>query len=251
MSQNTNQTSCPACNGQDFDEEFDEFDAVCDNCGFVIHDKSSTYELEHTPFADDSNQTNKKDWLSFCQVTNATEKRIAIAFDHLEEIANRFEINDQVRLEAADLYCDGMRLGLTDGRDTKCFVTACVRLASLKHSEPIPIDRLISDEDVEGEKFRASRLTLEDELEMKIEAQPPSSYITFIKNELSISESAITEADKILNEQIESEDLAGKNPAGIAAAAVYLGSNVTQKEVGDAVGLSSETIRKRADDLKF
>jgi transcription initiation factor TFIIB len=86
---------------------------------------------------------------------------------------------------------------------------------------------------------------------MKIEAQPPSSYITFIKNELSISESAITEADKILNEQIESEDLAGKNPAGIAAAAVYLGSNVTQKEVGDAVGLSSETIRKRVDELKF
>lgn len=98
MSQNTNQTSSPACNGQDLDEEFDEFDAVCDNFGFVIHDKSNTYELKHMPFADDSNQTDKKDWLSFCQVINATEKRITIAFDHLEEIADRFEINDQVRL---------------------------------------------------------------------------------------------------------------------------------------------------------
>jgi len=79
--------------------------------------------------------------------------------------------------------------------------------------------------------------------------------IARISSKLKITEKTKRFAAKILKETQERKESAGKDPMGLAAAALYLscvknGMSVTQREIADVAGVTEVTIRNRYKGIK-
>lgn len=243
--------SCPVCGTDDVDDSVESLEAVCEGCGFVIREDANSVSLEWNVGEKTFQPAEEKDWLSACRVRNATEQQLAEAFNELEDFISHLGLPDEIREAAVDLYCDAFRAELTDGRKTTCVVAACLRLASRQADRPIPKSRLTDFTGVDETKFHRSDLALCDELDIKPRLPTPNEYIPFLQTQLVLSDGVWEAAERILTTVEGTQPFVGKDPAGIAAGAVYLSQEEnTQWDVAEAVGLSTETVRQRIKQLR-
>src|SRR5438132_1114820 len=101
---------------------------------------------------------------------------------------------------------------------------------------------------------RCYRLLLR-ELDLKMPVVDPIKCVARIASKAGLSEKTKRKALQILKDAAEIEISAGKDPMGLAAAALYLscvmnGENKTQKDVAQAAGVTEVTIRNRYKGLK-
>lgn len=253
MSQTKNQpvTECPACASQQIDEAVDGFDGICEACGLVIEAGMDPVELDWKVTDDGSGQQEQDEWLALATIQNATEQRIVQAFETLEEFADRIDGSAEVRQKAAKTFCDAMRTETTDGREAACVIAACLRVASLRVNEPIPVGRLTEFNTVDQKKFRRSRVALQENLELQLQSPDPEDYLSFVRSALDLEKPEIGTVNSLLEGVAGQQSFVGKDPAGIVAAGVYLiHDEVTQAEVANAVGVSTETVRQRVKQLR-
>ena len=93
------------------------------------------------------------------------------------------------------------------------------------------------------------------ELDLKMPVTDSVQCIARIASKIGIQEKTKRFAIKVLKIAQENEASAGKDPMGLAAAALYLacitsGGNKTQKEISIASGVTEVTIRNRCAGLK-
>lgn len=245
--------ACPVCGTEDVDKSIESFEGVCESCGFVIREDRNPVSLDWEV----GKQTFRKpeemeeEWLSTCRVRNATEQQLAEAFNELENFINQIGLQDEIRERAVDLYCDAFRAELTDGRKTSCVVAACLRLASRRVGRPIPKSRLTEFSSVDETKFHSSDLALCDELDINPRLPTPKEFLPLLQTQLELAEEVWEAAERILTTVEGHQSFVGKDPAGVAAGAVYLSQEEnTQWDVAKAVGLSTETVRQRIKQLR-
>ena len=245
------QIACPVCESLEIDDSLDGLDGVCTACGFVIHDATNLTPPDWLYSSDTSQESESEDWITVCRVRNATEQQIAQAFASLENIADHLTLGADIRSEAADVYTDCFRLGTTDGRDTHCLVAVCLRVGSIRATYPVPVGRLIAAQDVDASQFRQSYSAVRDELNLAVEVPSPVEYLSFLSDGLSMDSVDVETARGALMDLSADPSLAGKDPVGIAGAAIYLSGNAyTQSDVAEATGVSTETIRQRVAQIQ-
>ena len=93
------------------------------------------------------------------------------------------------------------------------------------------------------------------ELDLKMPVVDPIKYLSRIASKAGISENVKRRALTILKDANRMEITAGKDPMGLAAAALYLscvinGENMTQKVIALASGVTEVTIRNRYKGLR-
>lgn len=243
--------SCPACEADEIDYSLEEFDGVCTTCGLVIHDSTAATAPDWSVIDDTDNSQEDENWLAASRVRNATEQQLTEAFKDLETVSDELELSHALRRSAAEVYCKGFLAGTTDGRDTTTVVAACVRISSLEGEQPIPASRLIESTDVDEQRFYLGYSALCDELERTPQTPKPESYLPFVTRDLSLDDEQLVASTRILEDIGGDQSLVGKDPAGIAGAAIYLtAEEITQQSVADASGVSTETIRQRVAQLR-
>jgi len=253
MSQQGTQTpeACPVCREGAFDDSHEAYAGVCVGCGYVIHEGIDPAPPDWLVTADDPNQQEEHDWSSFCCVHDATEQRLAEAFADIEAIADTLPISIELREKASGVYCDAFVAQTTDGRDTSCTVAASVRLASHDADQPIPTNRLTDCLSLSHSAFRSTMTALRGDLDLVLGVPAPIDYLPFLAEDLELTDTHVKAVRELLDEIADAPVLIGKDPCGIAAAAVYLIVNdLTQLEVADAVGVSIETVRQRTGTLR-
>ncbi|HIK01621.1 TPA: hypothetical protein H1008_00720, partial [archaeon] len=82
----------------------------------------------------------------------------------------------------------------------------------------------------------------------------PIDYISRFSSSLKLSPSVQEEAIKILKQAQEHDLVSGRGPTGVAAAAIYVSSTLsnekrTQREVAEVAGVTEVTIRNRYKEL--
>lgn len=242
--------NCPACESVAIDRSVEPLDGICDNCGLVIERGQDTLPLDWTVSEGGFISQTEQEWSDVCQIRNSTEKQLAKAFGRIEAISNRLAVPDGVREATVDLYCDGFREEVTDGRDTSCFVAACLRLGSRRINKPVPLGRIIEPSHIEKQKVHLSRLALSETLGLGFETPTPADYLPFLSLEFTLTEKEWSITESLLDSTEHKQEFIGKDPAGIAAGAVYLSAeHSTQSDVADAVGVSTETVRHRIEQL--
>ena len=243
--------SCPVCGTADIDDSLESFEGVCESCGFVIRENSDSISLQWDIGEGVFQHSDEKDWKSVCRVRNATEQQLAEAFNELERFTNQIGLSDDVRESAVDIYCDAFRAELTDGRKTACIVAACLRLASRRVGTPVPKSRLTDLSDVDEKKVHRSNLAVCDELDIEPRLPSPKEYLPFLQTQLELGEETLETAERILTTVEGHQSFVGKDPAGIAAGAVYLSRDeYTQWDVAERAGLATETVRQRIKQLR-
>ncbi len=93
------------------------------------------------------------------------------------------------------------------------------------------------------------------ELDIKVPSIDPMKCIIKIANRAKLSEKIQRVAMSTMNDAINKEISAGKDPMGLAAAVIYLscltvGEATTQREIAVAAGVTEVTIRTRFKDLQ-
>ncbi len=89
---------------------------------------------------------------------------------------------------------------------------------------------------------------------MKMPIDDPIDYVTKIAEKARVSSDVEGLAIKIIRDAKKKYATMGKDPSGLAAAALYIASKLkrekmTQKHLAKAAGLTEVTVRNRAKDL--
>jgi len=186
------------------------------------------------------------------------EKNINQALKILDDIANKMELPDKVKEAASKLYRDATEKGLTRGRSIESVVAATLYATCRVLKIPCTIDDIASylpskGADVKRDIARCYRLLVRD-LSLDIPVIEPELFVNRIVSALGLPDYVAVEAIRVLREARAKGVTAGKDPSGLAAAAVYLaalryGLRRTQKEIAHVAGVTEVTVRNRYKEL--
>ena len=193
------------------------------------------------------------------RAVSSIEKNVNQALRIIEEIVARLELPFQVKEEAARLYREAASKGLTRGRSIYSMVAATVYAACRKHKVPITLDEIakvfdLKEAPAKREIARNYRLLVRD-LNLEIPVIEPENFVHRIASALNLPDYVVVDAIKIVKKVRKLGLTAGKDPSGLAAAAVYLaalkhGLRKTQKEVAQIAGVTEVTVRNRYKEIE-
>ncbi len=188
------------------------------------------------------------------RVQSSIERNLAQAMNELDKLADLLHLPKNVREEAARIYRLAVEKGLVRGRSIENVVAAAIYAACRELKIPRTLDEIASHTRSERKDIaRCYRLLLK-ELDIKVKTSDPIDFIPRIAHALGLSGAVMRKAAELLNIAREKGITAGKDPAGLAAAAVYiaallLGERRTQKEVAQVAGVTEVTVRNRYKEL--
>jgi transcription initiation factor TFIIB len=252
---------CPDCNGTDLDESIETVDAICEGCGFAIHDIDNPAKLlEADPadgddldeFDDRRERSSQQEWAEVYTVTNGTQQRIAWAFEHLEDLADALALSEECKLRAATLVATSATENLIDGRPTDAVVAALASIAARDVGDPRPAAIVAKELDRDVDSLDRLVRSLHRELDLDYRGSPPEEYLPYLSEELGFAPGIERQARTLVDAAHHARVTNGKSPTGVAGAALYVASagERSQRDVAATVGISKETIRVRIKEFR-
>jgi transcription initiation factor TFIIB len=190
------------------------------------------------------------------RVEGKTSKKIVDALSQLNHMAALLNLPSQA-IETAATILKKIFATLQPRSDKlKILALTSIVLAARKHNIPIRVKELITRFDISEEeywKFMSEVYFKVNLGELKAYVDP-RKFLPSIVNNLGVSQKVFAIAAKIID-VLKREGLTeGKDPAGIAAASIYIASILadekrTQKQVAEAANVTEVTIRNRYRDI--
>ncbi|HIP57009.1 MAG TPA: transcription initiation factor IIB, partial [Ignisphaera aggregans] len=193
-------------------------------------------------------------WHTRTRMQSSVDRNLAQAIVELERIAEQLGLPRVVREEAAIIYRKAVEKELVRGRAIESVVAAALYAACRIHRIPRTLDEIAKyTRSGRKEVARCYRLLVR-ELGLRIPLVDPADYAHRIATMLGLSGATVRTAIEIIDKARRLGITAGKDPAGIAAAAVYIAALLnderrTQKEVAMAAGVTEVTVRNRYKEL--
>lgn len=194
-------------------------------------------------------------WDRRMQVHQPVDRNLRQALTELDRAADKLGLSEPVTEKAAYIYRKALERGLVRGRSISGIMAASIYVACRDTETPRTLKDVawataVNRKDV----ARCYRLLLR-EMDLRMPIADPAKRISRIASIAGISEKTKRRALGILKAAEEAEISAGKDPTGLAAAALYAasvleGDFVTQKDVARAANVTEVTIRNRYKGLK-
>jgi len=194
-------------------------------------------------------------WQIRSRVHSSIDRNLAQAMTELDRLSDKVNAPIPVKERAAVIYRKALDEGLVRGRSIAAIAAAslyaaCRITGTPRNLREISRASLVSKKDV----ARCYRLLLR-ELSIQMPIADPLVYISKISEKAGVPGHIQSYAVKILNEAKQKHVSAGKDPMGLAAAALYIacykaGEKKTQKDIADAAGVTEVTVRNRYKTLK-
>ena len=194
-------------------------------------------------------------WDSRSQVHEPLDRNFRQAFSELDRLKDKLALSNAVIEKTAYIYRKALDKSLVRGRSIPALVAASLYAACRNTQTPRTLTDVANGINIKRKDVaRCYRLLLR-ELDLKMPVVDPTKCVARIASISSLNEKTKRKALKFLDEATRIEVSAGKDPMGLAAAALYLacvmlGENKTQKDIAQAAGVTEVTIRNRYKDLK-
>jgi len=182
-------------------------------------------------------------------------RSLSQAMSELNRLADILHLPNSVRERAAVIYRRALEGDLIKGRTIAGFVAASVYAACRQARIPRSLQEISEASTRDHREMSRTYRYLLRELEIKMPVDYPMKYVSRIASKMGISRETDRLTVEILREAREKKALMGKDPRGIAAAALYMackfnGEGCTQKDVAEAAGTTEVTLRNRLRDLE-
>ncbi|SDF77587.1 transcription initiation factor IIB [Halorientalis regularis] len=193
-------------------------------------------------------------WNERFRTRDSKERNLKQALGEIDRMASALGLPKNVRETASVIYRRALDEDLLPGRSIEGVATASLYAAARQANTPRSIDEMITVSRVgEMEMTRTYRYIVR-ELNLEIQPADPESYVPRFASDLDLSDETERRARELLDSARETGLLSGKSPVGLAAAAVYAASlltneKVTQSEVSEVASISEVTIRNRYKEL--
>jgi len=194
-------------------------------------------------------------WQIRSRVHSSVDRNLAQAMAELDRLSDKLYIPGPIKEKAAVVYRKALERGLVRGRSIAAIAAASL-YAACRNSETPRTLREIAETSLVDKKdvARCYRLLLR-ELDMHMPIADPMTYISKIAESTGISGQTQGSAIKILRDAKKKRAASGKDPMGLAAAALYIAcllksEKKTQKDIAEAAGVTEVTVRNRYKSLK-
>ena len=194
-------------------------------------------------------------WQIRSRVHSSIDRNLAQAMAELDRLSDKVYIPPPIKEKAAVTYRKALDKGLVRGRSIAAIAAAALYAACRGSGTPRTL-REIAEASLVDKKdvARCYRLLLR-ELEVHMPIADPLTYVSKIAERTGISGRTQGLAIQILREAKSKRAAAGKDPMGLAAAALYIAclqnnEKKTQKDIAEAAGVTEVTVRNRYKTLK-
>jgi len=194
-------------------------------------------------------------WQIRSRVHSSVDRNLAQAMAELDRLSDKLYIPGPVKEKAAVIYRKALEKGLVRGRSIAAIAAAALHAACRNTETPRTL-REIAEASLVDKKdvARCYRLLLR-ELDIQMPIADPLTYISKIAERTGISGDTQGLAIKILRQARAKRAASGKDPMGLAAAALYIAclqnnEKKTQKDIAEAAGVTEVTVRNRYKSLK-
>lgn len=193
-------------------------------------------------------------WQRRIRVSNATERNLAYALGELDRMASGMGLPRNVRETGAMIYRKAVNKNLIRGRSIEGVVAASLYAACRQCGVPRTLDEIAGASRVSRKEIGRTYRFMTRELKLKLMPTRPQDYVSRFCSELKLSGEVQSKALDILKDATDKELTSGRGPTGVAAAAIYVASILsnerrTQREVADVAGVTEVTIRNRYKEL--
>jgi transcription initiation factor TFIIB len=194
-------------------------------------------------------------WQTRSRIDSSENRNLATAMSELNLMAEKLHLPLPVKEEAAVIYRRALDKGLVRGRSISAITAGSIYAACRVTRTQRTLRELSQHTSMDiKDVSRAYRLI---QKELRLQMPVPSSQLKVpkIAAKLGVSEDTQRRAVDILREAESLRATAGKDPMGLAAAALYIAcllneESCTQKMIGKAAGVTEVTIRNRYKNLK-
>jgi transcription initiation factor TFIIB len=194
-------------------------------------------------------------WQIRSRVHSSSDRNLAQAMTELERLSGKVNISPPIKEKAAVIYRKALDKALVRGRSINAIAAAALYAACRKSGSPRTL-REIAEASLVNKKdvARCYRLLLQ-ELDFHMPISDPLTYVSKIAEKNGVSGKTQGVAIAILGEARRKRFAAGKDPMGMAAAALYIAclqhnEKITQKDIAEAAGVTEVTVRNRYKALK-
>ena len=281
---------CPVCGSTEFTYNTKTGELVCVKCGYVVEEVpylgrewrvlegedfqtkartghpisysniasslttevGKTKDLYELPEEEREMFKRLKKWQQ--RATSSYERNLKLAQQELKRISSFLQLPPHVEDTAMKLYLTAAERGLIRGRSIESIVAACVYIACRMHDVPRTLDEVVKASGVHKKELGRTYRHLTKNLKIKILPIDITEYVHRFSSILNLPPEVTASAIELVQRAKESDITAGRGPAGIAAAAIYLacvlhGIKKTQKEIAEIAGVTEVTVRNRYKEM--
>ena len=182
------------------------------------------------------------------------ERALKHALGEIERMGSALGLPRTVRETASVIYRRALDDGLLPGRSIEGVATSAVYAAARQANLPRTIRDVAAVSRVDEPEFTRTYRYVVRELSLQIAPPDPENYLGKYASELGASDELVERAHELLRDAKEEGLHSGKNPVGLAAAALYAAGlltneQYTQERVSAVTGMSEVTIRNRYREL--
>jgi transcription initiation factor TFIIB len=193
-------------------------------------------------------------WNERFRTRDSKERNLKQALGEIDRMASALGLPESVRETASVIYRRALEEDLLPGRSIEGVATAALYAAARKAGTPRSLDELTKVSRVDKDEIARTYRYIVRQLSLEIQPADPESYVPRFTSDLGLSEEVERRARQLLDNAKEQGVHSGKSPVGLAAAAVYAASlltneKVTQSEVSEVANISEVTIRNRYHEL--
>ena len=194
-------------------------------------------------------------WDSRTQAHSSADRNLRQALNEMGKLKDKLALTNAVIEKAAYIYRKAMEKKLVRGRSIQGLVAACLYASCRNTETPRTLDDIANGINIRRKDVARCYRLIYRELELKMPVVDPVKGVSRIASIAELGEKTKRKAITILNEAKKRHITAGKDPMGIAAAALYLacistGEVKSQKDISIASGVTEVTIRNRCAGLR-
>lgn len=193
-------------------------------------------------------------WQIRSRVHSSLDRNLAQAMSELERLSSQLGIPKPIRELSALLYRKAIIKKLVRGRSIEAMVAATLYAACRIRQKPRPLDEVADASRVDKKKLGQCYRLLLRKLTVQIPLSNPIDYISRFATELRLSSTVQLRTVEILQRSRDIGLTIGRDPLGLAAAAIYVASIMlderrTQREIAEVARVTEVTVRNRYKEI--
>ncbi|WKT57232.1 transcription initiation factor IIB [Candidatus Nitrosotenuis chungbukensis] len=194
-------------------------------------------------------------WDSRSQTREHIDRNLRLAFLELDKLKDKLTLSDTVIEKTAHIYRKAVGKGLVRGRSIQGVLGAAAYAACRDTGTPRTLNDVSDALNIKRKDISKGYRMLVNELDLKMPVVDSINCVSKIASKVGLDEKTRRRALEILTNANNMEITAGKDPMGLAAAALYIAClkydvKVSQREISIASGVTEVTIRNRYKGLR-
>jgi len=194
-------------------------------------------------------------WQRMSLISRSEDRNLSLAMSELLMLTDRLHTSHAVKEQAAVIYRRALKEGIIRGRSIAEVMAASLYVAYRVTRTPITLSDIASNSIIDKKDIARCYRLLIKELNIRTPAPKAQFRVSKLASKMELGEETQRKAVEILGEADRLKITAGKDPMGLAAAALYLagimnGDRCSQKIIAAAAGVTEVTIRNRYKDMK-